>query len=228
MTNEPLPFLTLRDGACEIHLIRHGDASPAEGEVIAIAYDDQPLNARGRAQAEALARHLFDISFAALYASPLLRCQQTAQPLAAAKGLAIETVPGIREIMHHADAQRPPDMSEAEYIKRFKEGGARISAHSMRYGSFDGLPGVEPRARFRRRVVDALDALAARNPGQRIGVVAHGGVINVYAAEVLGLERDVFMAVPNAAVSRFRVLGLRRQVVAINETCHLRALAASR
>lgn len=228
MTNEPSPFLALRDGACEIYLVRHGDASPAEGEVIALAYDDQPLNARGRAQAAALARHLADVPFAALYASPLLRCQQTVQPLSETKGLPVETVPSIREIMHHADAQRPPNMSEAEYVKRFKEGGAHISAHSMLHGSFDGLPGVEPRARFRGRVVDALDALAARNPGQRIAVVAHGGVINVYAAEVLGLERDIFMAVPNTAISRFRVLGMQRHVIAINDMCHLRELARPR
>jgi 2,3-bisphosphoglycerate-dependent phosphoglycerate mutase len=225
MTSESTPFLMLRDGACEIYLIRHGDATPTEGEVISATYDEQALNSRGRAQAEALARRLATVPFAALYSSPLRRALDTAQPLSAVKALPVEIVPDVREIMHSAEAQRADGMSAADYIQRFKEGGSRISAHMMRVGSFEGLPGVEPRARFRGRVRDALDALAARHPGQRIAVVTHGGVINVFAAEVLGLERDVFMAVPNTAISRFRLKDSRRQLVALNDTCHLRDLA---
>jgi broad specificity phosphatase PhoE len=198
-----------------------------QGEVISATYDEQPLNARGRVQAEALARHLASVPFAALYSSPLRRSLDTAQPLATVKALPVEIVPDVREIMHSADAQRPDGMSAADYIQLFKEGGSRISAHMMRVGSFEGLPGVEPRAHFRGRVRDALDALAAGHPGKRIAVVAHGGVINVFAAEVLGLERDVFMAIPNTAVSRFRLLGSRRQLVALNDTCHLRELTRS-
>ena len=51
---ESSPFLTTRGGACEVYLLRHGDATPEPGGVIVPSYDDQPLNARGRLQAEAL------------------------------------------------------------------------------------------------------------------------------------------------------------------------------
>ncbi len=225
---EASPFLSLREGACEIYLIRHGDASPAPDEVIAANYDEQPLNARGREQAAALARHLQDVIFGALYSSPLRRCLETAQPLAEMTAMPVGVVPGVREVIHGADAQRTAEMSASDFAQEFRKGGAYISAHAMRTGSFDGLPGVEPRAQFRGRVRDALDELATRHAGQRIVVFAHGGVINVYAAEVLGLERDFFMPVPNTAVSRFRVQASRRMIVALNDTCHLRALARPR
>lgn len=225
---ESSPFLSLRDGACEIYLIRHGDAAPAPEEFVAASYDEQPLNARGREQSMALARHLQDVTFGALYSSPLRRCLETARPLAEMKAMPVTVVAGVREIIHGSDAQRTAEMSVADFAQAFREGGARISAHAMRTGSFDGLPGVEPRADFRSRVRDALDELAARHGGERIAVFAHGGVINVYAAVVLGLERDFFMPVPNTAISRFRAQGGRRMLVALNDTCHLRALIRQR
>ncbi len=219
---QPSPFLTRRDGACEVYLIRHGDATPIADDFITSSYDDQPLNARGRRQADALAGHLRDVEFAALYSSPLRRCLETAQPLVDMTHKPLTLVENVREIMHTADARRPDGMSAAEYVWRFEDGGARIGAWAMQHGSFDGLPGAEPRAQFRSRVRDAIDGLAAPHAGHRIAVFAHGGVINVYVAVVLGLERDFFMPVPNTAISLVRVQGARRMLVSLNDTCHLR------
>lgn len=219
---EPNPFLTRRDGACELWLIRHGDAAPEAGGPIAASYDEQPLNARGRAQAEALAARLIGVSFNGLVCSPLLRCVQTAAPHIAASGLAPQIVPALREITHDGDARPQPGQSAESYIGAFLDGGIRIGAYAMRTGSFDGLPGAEPRAQFRSRVRGALDGLAAQHPGGRIAVYTHGGVINVYAAEVLVLERDFFMPIANTAVSVVRVLGERRMLVSLNDLCHLR------
>lgn len=221
---EPSPFLTRREGACEIFLIRHGDATPEPDGFIANHYDHQPLNAPGRRQAAALAQHLHAVDFAALYSSPLRRCIETIQPLADAKGMTFALAPNAREIMHDADAKRTNGQNASDYVGAFQDGGARIGAYAMKHGTFDGLPGAEPRARFRARVRDAIDGLAAQHAGQRIAVVAHGGVINVYAAVVLGLERDFFMPIRNTAISIVRVVGAgeRRMLVALNDVCHLR------
>lgn len=70
-------------------LVRHAetDATMAEG-------GDPPLNAEGRVRAEALANFLADIDVYegvdAIYASPRLRTQQTAEPLAQRLGLDIQ------------------------------------------------------------------------------------------------------------------------------------------
>ncbi len=46
----------------------------------------------------------------------------------------------------------------------------------------------------------------------------------VYAAEVLGLERDFFMPLANTAVRVVCVLGARRMLVSLNGLCHLRTM----
>lgn len=224
---DPSPFLSLRHGACEIYLIRHGDAAPEADGFVAATYDDQPLNTRGRQQAIALAQRLKDIEFAALYSSPLLRCLETAQPLLDHTSRTLTTVADLREVKHSVDARRVEDMNASAHVWAFADGGARVGAYAMAHGSFDGLPDAEPRAHFRSRVRDAIDDLAAQHLGQRIALFAHGGVINVYAAEVLGLERDFFMPIANTAVSIVRVHGAQRMLVTLNDVCHLRGMKSN-
>jgi 2,3-bisphosphoglycerate-dependent phosphoglycerate mutase len=223
---DPSPFLTLRGGACEVYLLRHGDATPEPGGFIAASYDDQPLNARGRQQAEALARRLADVEFATLYSSPLLRCRQTALPLVGRRSMPLVVVPDLREIVHSALGLTESGATSVDAPWGYLDGGVRVGAYAMLHGSFDGLPGAEPRGQFRTRVAEAVGGLAAAHGGQRIALFVHGGVINVYAAETLGLERDFFMPIANAAVSVIRVLNLRRMVVTLNDICHLRGIKA--
>jgi broad specificity phosphatase PhoE len=66
-------------------------------------HDVRPLTDLGRRQAEALASALaiqhtaLGTKNSALFASPALRARQTLEPLAAATGLSIETLPAIAE-----------------------------------------------------------------------------------------------------------------------------------
>ncbi|HEX9342317.1 MAG TPA: histidine phosphatase family protein [Actinomycetota bacterium] len=79
-----------------IHLVRHGQVeNPAR-----VLYGRLPgfnLSARGRAQAELLARYFAAIPVAAVLASPLERAQQTAAPIAAAHGLEVRADPRLIE-----------------------------------------------------------------------------------------------------------------------------------
>jgi probable phosphoglycerate mutase len=71
----------------------------------------------------------------------------------------------------------------------------------------------------------AVEEIIAANPGRRVVAVAHGGAINVALAEVLGLERDLWVEVAYASISR--VAASRqgaRSIVSVNETGHLRGL----
>ena len=222
--SEPSPFLTTRAGACEVYLLRHGDATPEPGGLIAMSYDDQPLNARGHMQAEALVGRLADIEFAAFYSSPLLRCCQTAQPLVERKTMPLTLVANLREVIHTVGLRQESEAASLDLPWGYLDGGVRVGAYAMQHGSFEGLPGAEPRVQFRSRVRAAIDGLAAAHGGRRICVFVHGGVINVYAAETLGLERDFFMPIANASVSVIRVLGVRRMLVTLNDMSHLRGL----
>jgi broad specificity phosphatase PhoE len=72
-----------------IHLVRHGHVENPDR----VLYGRLPgfnLSARGRAQAELLARHFASIPLTGVLASPLERAQQTAAAIAAPHGLQVE------------------------------------------------------------------------------------------------------------------------------------------
>lgn len=72
----------------KIHLVRSArtDADGAwSGEELL-----RPLSTRGREEAEAIADQLGDEPLTRVISSPMLRCQQTAEPLAVARGLPVE------------------------------------------------------------------------------------------------------------------------------------------
>jgi broad specificity phosphatase PhoE len=93
------------DGA-PIILVRHGqtgwNAGAGAGGERFRGRTDLPLNETGLAQAQALAgRFMADrqgLPIVALYASPLLRAQQTLAPLATQLGLPIQAHPGLLDI----------------------------------------------------------------------------------------------------------------------------------
>jgi 8-oxo-dGTP diphosphatase len=79
----------------QIHLIRHahaGSRSAWEGPD-----DERPLSGRGRRQATALAAELDGEQIDVLWTSPYLRCRQTLEPLATARGLAIADSKAVAE-----------------------------------------------------------------------------------------------------------------------------------
>ncbi|HEY2724454.1 MAG TPA: histidine phosphatase family protein [Pseudonocardiaceae bacterium] len=79
-----------------VHLLRHGEVHNPDG----ILYGRLPgfrLSDTGARQAELIAVHLADHDVAHVVASPLLRAQQTAEPIAAAHGLDVATDEGLIE-----------------------------------------------------------------------------------------------------------------------------------
>lgn len=217
------PFLSPKHGGTEVYLIRHGDALPDAAELRPGDYDAQALSELGRKQARALAERLRDIRFDALYASPLLRTRQTAEPLAALLGLDVETVDDLREIeLGRVGPALPEGATPEEMAAHLRDRLRQVALLAASTGSWTSIPGSEDGTAFRARVTAAHDALAARHPGGRIACFGHGGTINVYAAAVLGLDRDFFFPVANTAISVVRVKGERRVILALNDVGHLR------
>ncbi|HJZ92578.1 MAG TPA: phosphohistidine phosphatase SixA [Gemmataceae bacterium] len=77
----------------DVYLIRHADAAPL-GEAGATEDFDRPLNDAGRDQSKKLAQALSKrgVHIDRLLVSPLVRAQQTAEPLVTAWGLAPDDV----------------------------------------------------------------------------------------------------------------------------------------
>ena len=72
-----------------IYLVQHGDKERSPG--------DPGLTELGRRQAAVTARWLRETELKALYSSPLRRARETAEPVGAATGLAVQVDSRLRE-----------------------------------------------------------------------------------------------------------------------------------
>ena len=173
----------------ELLLIRH--ARPERIETPDGSPADPPLDARGREQAMHMAAWLAGEKFDRIYASPLRRARETATPLLEPRGLELALEPRVAEFDQHSDVYVPLEQLKAEDPERwlaFVQGG---------YG--DGVDFVG----FCRDVVEGLEEIIERHGGERIAVVCHGGVINVWTAHVLGMPLRLFFQPDYASVHRY-------------------------
>lgn len=193
----------------ELLLIRH--ALPVRRELTDGPADPE-LSTAGRAQADHLAGYLADEPLAALYASPLRRAIETAEPVAASQQIPIRIVDGVAEWDRHATEYVPVEELKAADDPRWR---------ALLQGEWDA---EESRDQFRDRVVSTIEELIAAHRGERIAVVCHGGVINAYLAHVLGIDDHVGFFYPNyTSIHRVAAASSgERSVVTINETSHLR------
>ena len=193
----------------ELLLIRHGLPIRREG---ADGPADPELSAAGLEQARHLAAYLADEQIDAVYASPLQRARQTADPVAATRNLDVTIIDAVAEWDRNSNEYVPIEELKAANDPRW---------HAMMRGEWDA---DETPEEFRARVVKALDELVDAHPGQKIAVSCHGGVINAYLAHVLGLPVSQGFFYPNYT-SIHRIAASRsghRSIVTVNETAHLR------
>jgi broad specificity phosphatase PhoE len=220
------PFLFRRSEAAELFIVRHADAIPEEDEIIPSGvYDDLPLSRLGREQAQALAERLSkgDAGFKAIYSSPLRRCLETATPLAEWLGLTPIIIEGLKEIRLGDVNPLPEDSNDLAALTQALQVRQReIVRLAGSTGNWDSIENSEPSKAFRKRVVEALDDIASKHRGERVLVFAHGGVVNAYAAEVLGLEKDFFFPAANTSIMVVRVSGKQRVLYVLNDFAHIK------
>ncbi len=195
----------------ELILVRHGLPVRREGGA---GPADPPLADVGAAQAQALAAWLTGEPLDAVYSSPLLRARETAAPLSASSGLEVI----VREDLAEWDR----DSTSYLPLEELKQAG-HPDWHVLANRDWDAMP-VDVFA-FRDRVVTEIDAIAAAHPSERVVVVCHGGVINAYTSDVLGLEDPLFFDPRYTGFSRILVSsGGVRSIATLNESPHLRSV----
>ena len=191
-------------------LIRHGLPVRRELEV---GVADPELSDAGLAQARHLAEYLSSETLDAVYASPLRRAVQTAEPLAERQKREIGLVDDVAEWDRHSNEYVPIEELKAANDPRWQ---------ALLRGEWTAHE--ETPEEFKARVVGAIEGLISAHSGDRIAVICHGGVINGYLAHILGLANQQGFFYPNYT-SIHRVAAARsgeRSVVTINETSHLR------
>jgi broad specificity phosphatase PhoE len=173
-----------RTGAALV-LVRHGQTDwNVEGRWQGQA--DAPLNARGREQAARAAVELRGFDFAALYSSDLSRARETAQIIGATLGLPVVLEPRLREINLGAWQGMLSADIQAQYPAEFERWHqAPLAARP---------PGGEDIHALARRVLEAINKIAARHVGQRVCIVAHELPIAIVLCRTRGLGLESLRA----------------------------------
>ncbi|BAW93374.1 phosphoglycerate mutase [Actinomyces sp. Chiba101] len=177
----------------DIILWRHGQTDYNVGRRVQ-GRVDIPLNAVGRAQAEAGAELLADVlrspggaheaeggasAPCTIVSSPLRRARATAQALAARLAVEVTTHPGL--------AERDFGQWEGLTVEEIESGWP--DAYAMwRTGHDPQGVEVEPRSAVGRRFSDAVRSLAATAGQGPLVVVAHGSAITQGTTALLGMD----------------------------------------
>ncbi len=150
-------------------LVRHGRTASNVGFLLDTAEPGADLDDGGLEQAASLVERLSHHQIEAVYVSSLVRTQQTARPVAEARGLKLQVLPDLREV---------------------SAGDDELSADSTRYigtlvawgtGDLEArIPGGENAHEFMARFDAAIAAIAATGKDV-VMVVSHGAALRVWS-----------------------------------------------
>lgn len=202
-----------------ILLIRHGETA-WNAERRLQGHLDIPLNGEGERQARLLAGALAPEHIDLLVSSDLGRARQTAQAVAALRGMPLQIEPGLRERCYGGFE----GLLYSEIEQRFPAEFAAWQARDIDAVLPDGKNCGETFRQFYARATEAILGLAKDNPGRTLALVAHGGVLECAyrMAGNLPLETPRDFKVYNASINRFRVEDGRLVLASWGEVSHLR------
>jgi probable phosphoglycerate mutase len=196
-------------------LVRHG-LTAGTGSVLTGRMPGIGLDDRGRGQAAALAARLAGVPLDAIVSSPLQRCRETADTIAAARNgdrAAVTEDARFAEVGYGDWTGKPIKRLAKEPLWRV------VQAHpsAVRFPGPDGesLPGVQERA-----VAAIRDWNTRLGPKAAYLVCSHGDVIKSILADGLGMHLDMFqrIQVDPCSVSVIRYTPLRPFVIRMNDT----------
>ena len=201
-------LFTLNDAtASAIILVRHGEPDyETAGE--------PGLSGEGRSQVLRLAERMQGADLDAVYASTARVAAETAARLVEGRGFEVIKAPELRDLELNP-AGLNGQLADPQKL------AAELSIRFINNPRWDALRGVESTRMFRHRIVQAIEAIVSRHPGQRVAVVTNQAAINAYLSMVLGIERDMFIHPEFASVSTVRVVRDLYAVRAINDCAHL-------
>jgi broad specificity phosphatase PhoE len=168
-----------------LHLVRHGQVENPKK----IVYGRQRgwrLSDRGRAEAEAVARHLGARPLARIYTSPLERAVETATAIAGTCGGEVEPRDGLTEAMLCAPWEGLP-------WREVRESRAGEWARYL-FRPLEVTDVAEDLPALGARMDRELRTIVAAHPGQQVVVVSHGdplkaGVLMLTGGDLRELHR---------------------------------------
>jgi broad specificity phosphatase PhoE len=172
---------------------------------------DPDLSEEGFAQVKRLPDALARFPISRVVSSPQRRAIQTAEPVAAGRGLPIEIDDRFAEYDRDLQLYIPVEQIREEKPEEW----ARMAQGR--------LPSAVDEDAFCARVRAAVeDLVAAADPDDTVAVFSHGGVINVLLHEILGTARLLSVPVDYASLTRLLYSRTGQATVAtVNSTEHV-------
>ena len=163
----------------QLYFIRHGEVEERYHKVFGGCRIDMALSDLGHRQAAALAEWFGDDPLDAVYASPMLRVNQTMSPLLEKRGIKPTIMEDLREVDFGAwtgfrwdEVKEKFGVSAFDWLEILEKG--QISSGE---NAADLLGRVQP----------CLDQILQDNPHRSVAVFCHGGIIRVMLALLLEL-----------------------------------------
>jgi probable phosphomutase (TIGR03848 family) len=191
-------------------LVRHGVTAANQNAVLAGWTPGVDLAEPGVEQVRTLGERLAGVPVAAIISSPLDRCLQTAEALAAGREISVETDPRLGEAKYGDWTGKELKVLAKDPLWKV------VQAHP----SAVTFPGGEALREMQARAVEAVREHNARlGPDATWIAVSHGDVIKGILADALGMHLDGFqrIMVDPASVSVVRYTDLRPFVVRTND-----------
>lgn len=196
-------------------LLRHGRSTSNTAHTLAGRSEGVDLDDKGREQAAAVPGRLGTLPVRALVRSPLLRCEKTLEPLAAALGLQ----PLIEERLSEVDYGEWTGRKLGDLTKEPLWAVVQAQPSAAVFPGGEGLAAVQARAVAAVREHDRR--LADEFGGDALWVACtHGDVIKAVIADALGTHLDSFQRITAdpASMSVIRYTPMRPFVIHVNHT----------
>ena len=194
-----------------IYLIRHGHNEYVGKGKLAGRLKGVHLSEKGKQQALALRKNLAKVKFNAVYASPLDRTIETAEPLAAQQGLKVIRRPGLLEIDYGTWQGKT-----LKALQRRKLWPVIQSTPSLAQ-----FPEGESFPEAQARIVAEIEALRAKHksPKAMIACVFHSDPIKLALAHYAGIPLDLFQRIVifPASVSMIALDEKHIRILSIND-----------
>jgi probable phosphomutase (TIGR03848 family) len=194
-------------------LLRHGRTTANAGGVLAGWTPGVQLDETGAAQVQAVGERLAEVPLAAIVSSPLERCRETSDAVAAGRDLAVQTDDRLGEA-------RYGDWTGRTIKDLVKEPLWKVVQQHPSAAVFPGAGG-EGLAQTQARAVAAVRHWnATLGPDAVWLACSHGDVIKAILADALGLHLDQFqrIVVDPASISVVTYTETRPFVVRVNDT----------
>ncbi len=191
-------------------LIRHAKATTT-GSILPGRTPGLHLSEEGLAQAHATADFLqgSSVELDSVFASPMERAQETAQPIADKYGLYIKTEASVVEADFGEWTGQPlDDLRKLPEWQTVQETPSEFR-----------FPGGESFVEMQTRVIQGINNLADTNAGKTIAIVSHADTIKAALAHFLDMPLDSFqrLVVSPCSISVV-VFASTTQVLCINQT----------